>query len=259
MDLSIIVPGIRPHLWQAMYDSVAASIGSYTWEMIFVGPCGDLIWDTLPNARFIKDYGCPSRCTQLGTTVANGDLFTWASDDGLFIPNGLSEAIRLYNTLPSTFTQIVMRYYEGLNKTGKQDNNQPMEYWTAHFHPTLRLSTIKPRWLTAPLGMMNTHLFRQLGGFDTRFEHINMCCHDLSFRIQYHGGTLHLSPEAILDCDFSLISDPKSGAILSGTYLENDLPLFNQIYSQDPNRKVDYDNWMQANPVWPRRFKVEAL
>ena len=103
--------------------------------------------------------------------------------------------------------------------------------------------------------MLQTEYFRELGGFDCRFENINMCCHDLSFRIQHNGGQLLLPPKHIMWNEWS----SEHGGIIVDSYFEHDFPLFKNMYEQEDllnhRSKLDYYNWMyNASPVWERRF-----
>lgn len=262
-DLTIVVPGIRPGGWERLWKTAERSIGKFTFEIIFVGPLQpsqELL--TKPNVRYIEDYGSATRCTQLGTLLATGRLFTWASDDGYFIENALEEAIQLYwdiasNTLAENH-QIVMRYLEGPNFQGNP-LAMPDDYWRAHHHASLRLPGIPSHFLTAPLGMLSLQTFKDYGGFDCRFEHITLVCVDLSFRLQRDGGKLYLSPTLVLNCDKGSYEENSPVEI---AYRDNDLPLFQKIYS-DPDalksRYVKFNNWADASPIWKRRYVLISL
>jgi len=93
-----------------------------------------------------------------------------------------------------------------------------------------------------------------MGGFDCRFENINMCCNDLSFRIQHDGGNLHLPPKHIMWNGLSVV-----GGIILESFFEHDKSLFDSIYKNDnildTRRYLDYYNWVyNTDPVWSRRF-----
>jgi hypothetical protein len=187
--------------------------------------------------------------------VAEGELFTWASDDGYFMEDSLETAILQYRALvpQHKYVEIIMRYYEGAGFTGQ--NSMVGAYWNVHTHQSLVLPGIPSQFKIAPLGMLALKDFVELGGFDTRFEHINMCCHDLAFRIQYLGGSVVESTKVVLNCDKEAY-DPDSPVELA--YLANDLPLFNALYNNPKilsERRVNYNNWADTSPVWHRRFK----
>ena len=73
--------------------------------------------------------------------------------------------------------------------------------------------------------------FRKLGGFDCRWEHLNMNTHDLAFRAQRDGSKFHFSPNLVLTCDWN----PNEGDHIpvQAAYHANDAPLFQQVYRED--------------------------
>ena len=251
-DLSIIIPTINPNLLIELYDQLISSVGSpYTFELICVGPLippKELIEKS--NFKFYVDAGCPSRCLQLGSCFAEGNLITILSDDCRFCKNAISECIQLLYSKTQK-DGINLRYSEGVNYTGNNDEIE--EYWTAGFHGDLILPGIKPDWKLALCFMYYLSYFRELGGLDCRFEHTNMNTHDLAFRIQKNGGVIYPSPSKVSSINFNW---PSATGIMYRTYIENDLPLFQQLYSvDDPNRiKINYDNWMNVPNKWPRRY-----
>jgi hypothetical protein len=251
-DLSICLPGIRNHLWETLYDSATHSIGRYSFEMVIVGP-----YDPPPslaarsNFKFIRDFGSPARCAQIGTTVCQGKLMTWASDDGMFVQKALEKAIDLWHQSGDRRNEIIMRYTEG---TGYSGRTMPDWYWIPHRHPDLNYPGVKMGWLTAGVGMFDLEYFRELGGWDCRYEHLNMCCHDLSFRCQKDGGTLLPSPTDVMGCDWN----PNQGdhVPVYEAFIHNDQALFREMYSQPDDRiRIPYDNWKDSPAVWARRFK----
>jgi len=247
MDLSIVLPGIRRQNWEALYNSAYEAAPDLDWEMIIVGP-GHYpeFMRGKPNFRFISDWGPPARCAQIGVLAAEGVYMTWASDDGVFIPLGLQKAWEVLDN--KAFEDgVIMRYREG-------GNSQTGEYWNAWTHADLRLPGVKNHYKIAPVAMYETEFFMCMGGWDCRFEHLNMCCHDLAFRVQNVGGRFYESPIEILDCTWDVHCEEYQP--VRRAYLETDLPLWNQMYGEkDPERKeIDYNNWLDCYPVWEKRF-----
>lgn len=263
---------MRPGKWQQIYDTIEASVEPYTYEAIFVGPYVDEI-PAVPNVRTVKEFGCPSRCVQIAALIASGRYMTWGSDDGFYEPLALGECIKLLDEKgrgennTNLHDEIVVRYIEGLNNDPslfEDGENNPhyrgphpelrLGYWHAHFHDDLRLSGIDNTTRVAPLGMLATSSFKGLGGFDCRMQHINMSCIDLSLRLQKSAPDrkLLVSPNFVMKCDF----DPNNHKVWN-VMKENDGPLFKSMY-QDNTRKprIDYNNWIQAEPVWGRRWEV---
>lgn len=285
IDLSIIIPSIRPEKWKEIYDSVESSVVPYSYEVIFIGPYAKEI-PNLPDIKTIVDYGCPSRCVQIASIVAAGRYMTWGSDDGTYQPGALGECITLLDehiTIPSydelTITpyanlndEVIVKYVEGLNNdpTLFEDGDKnphyrgphpeaKLGYWHYHFHDATRFDSFPIDMRTAPLGMLSTKLFKTLGGFDCRMQHINMTCHDLSIRLQKYDGKLLVSPNFVLKCDF----DPNNNKVW-GAHHEVDFPLFKSLYETPEvaiNRqiRIDFNNWMDAEPFWARRWEVKKL
>jgi len=250
-DLSIIIPGIRTEKWQEVYDSCVSSCGDMPFELITVGPSPtpEFLRDA-DNYRHIQDYGAPARSAQIGTMFAQGEIMTWGSDDGIFTKDSLKKSVELLKSLTRD-DGIIIRYSEGVNRSGTMPDDS---YWVARTHADQRLPGVLETFRIAPVGMYYLDRFRSLGGWDCRFEHLNMCCHDLAFRIQKSGGKLELSPDLVHVCDFTPGTELQ--VPVQRAYNENDLPLFQAMYSEyDPNRiKIDYNNWAETPSVWSKRF-----
>ena len=248
--LSVCLPAHRTHLWENFYNSLVESIGNkYSWELIMVGPKDhpSFVRDK-PHVKFIKDFGSPSRCGQMATTEATGELMMMASDDGLFVRGAIEQSIDLMNTLPRKDV-LALRFTEGRDYKGA-----PMhpEYWMAHHHPPLRV--VPPDYKIILLGMFRLDYFREMGGWDCRFEHLNMNGHDLAFRMQKNGTTVHMSPGLVCNHNWN----PNSGDHIpvQAAYDNCDLKLFREITAPGHDRplKIDYDNWKKSPKVWKRRF-----
>lgn len=256
-NLAICLPGIRIENWEKLYDSAIESVRPYLFEMIIVGPnfpSPNLL--SKQNFKFIQDYGSPARCAQIATTQTNSEYIVWGSDDGLFTPNSLGECLNMfynhnnYNIDPNK-DEIIIKYSEGSMSSGGSKN----EYYNARHHNDLKLPGVKEKFKIAPVGMLKLDYFRWLGGLDCRYEHLNMNAIDLSFRIQNNGGNLHLSPNVVMNCSW----EPNTSGIhapVHYAHLENDLPLFREMWGKENNTvRIDYDNWKNSPEKWPRRFE----
>jgi len=250
-ELSIVIPGIRTESWQELYDSCVASCEDVPFELITIGPSPtpEFLRDK-KNYRHIQDYGAPARCAQIGTLFAQGEIMTWGSDDGVFMGGSLKKCTELLKSL-SREDGVIIRYSEGVGRSGTMP---PDNYWTARTHADQRLPGVLETYKIAPVGMYYLDRFRTLGGWDCRFEHLNMCCHDLAFRLQKSGGKLEMSPDLTHICDFTPGSELQIP--VQRAYHENDLPLFQAMYLEyDPARiKIDYNNWIDSPSVWDKRF-----
>jgi hypothetical protein len=227
--LSICLPAIRTHLWENFYQSIVSSVGEHSWQLIMVGPNDPPpFFNDKTNFKYIKDYGSPSRCGLIAASIAEGELMMWGSDDGIFTNNSIAACIE-----------------------------KPMhhDYWMAHHHPTLRV--VPEHYKILMVGMFKLEYFRELGGWDCRFEHLNMNTHDLSFRLQNDGGKIYESDMYVCNHDWN----PNQGDHIpvQQAYEQNDLALFQQIY-KEPNSylerpiKIDYFNWNKSPTIWRRRF-----
>ena len=256
IDLSVIVPSIRVANLPALHASLEASCAPHSFEMVVVSPYeipAELL--SKPNVKYLNDFGCPSRCVQRGSTIAEGHLVMWMSDDAESSKAGsLGECISLFQN--GTITEkdaICLRYVEGDN----DESVFPDEYWSAHTHPDQRLTGIPSHYKIAPLGLYSLSFFRSIGGLDCQWEHINYNLHDLAFRLQRNGGNIYLSPSYCAKFYWSWITSD-SGPVQEA-WRCNDKDLFAQVYSQDQSSriKINYENWKQSPEKWKRRFGNE--
>lgn len=250
-DLSIIIPSIRVANLAKIHFMIEQAMGPYSFQMIVVGPY-DLPQDiaSKENVKFMKDFGSPSRCVQMGSTIAEGTYMCWMSDDCTFItPQSLGQCIQVLEGMTEK-DGMTLRYFEG-------DGNGefPLDYWRAKHHGDMQaLAGVSDTHKIAPLGMYRTSYFRQIGGLDCRWEHINMCTHDLAFRVQNAGGIIAVSPSTVARFYWSWhTADAKP---VQRAYFETDSPLFKEVWSQDQSQRIqiDYWNWMNMPDRWGKRF-----
>ncbi len=251
--VSICLPAMRTHLWEMFYNSIIPSVGDYSWELILVGPNDPPpFFSEKKNFKFLKDYGTPARCGQIATSMAEGELMMWGSDDGIFTEDSISMCIKQHENLGYK-DAIALRYTEGRNYSGPPMHQQ---YWTAHHHPTLRV--VPSNYKILMVGMFKLDYFRELGGWDCRFEHLNMNTHDLSFRVQNDGGVIHESEKYV--CNHNWNPNEGDHIPVQEAYDKNDLALFQKIYHNrnsaylERPTKIDYFNWTNSPRVWKRRF-----
>ena len=80
-SISIILPGIRKENWINLYNSIKTST-TRDFELIIVGPYEPDEWLlNQSNIIFVKDFGNPVRCQNIGIELASKKYITWASDD----------------------------------------------------------------------------------------------------------------------------------------------------------------------------------
>lgn len=256
--LSFIIPSVRTEKWPAIYESLQKSCTKSPFELIFIGPTYNNNIDNLKNVKFVRDYGCPSRALQIGSLIAEGEVISCGSDDGVFIENKMDEVINIFQT-ESLTARVFMNLVYSEGDEWLRGNDEKISattlYYTCHHHNDLKQAGIDPNQQFGLFFLMYTADYRYLGGIDCRMEHINSNLIDLSLRAQKIGMKLVHSPHAlILECQYG--RTVHTSAVINA-YFNNDLPLFTSIYStkesadKRPNL-INYDNWQQADTVWAR-------
>jgi|688.fasta_scaffold01881_25 hypothetical protein len=254
-DISIIMPAIRVPRWDHMYDTISKSCKKYSFELVICGPFGlTEKLSKLQNVKAIIDYGSPSRCAQIAAVNASGKLLAHLVDDAIFLEDSLDEAIDLYYEKCGKKDMVNLRYTEGLDHKGEEI---PLEYWTAWYHPALRLPGVPSDYKMSCHHIIDKEYFSEIGGYDCSYEYQNFNLHDFMFRVQYDGGKVFDSITRVTNCDHYPNGMVDHRAIEEAMD-QNDFPLFRQMYSNPEilkTRKVHVDNWQETSPIWTRRFK----
>lgn len=258
IDLSIIIPSIRPQVWTSLAEDINKSLESYgnypphDYELIFVGPQKSA---TLPSrSLWIQSYRCPAACLQQGADIARGKYICWLPDDIRMEPEALVRCLNLIRNYDNK-DGIIIKYSEGENFSGQQHVWDA--YWTAITHDGLRFAQVRSHWKIAPVFMYNTNYFKELGGLDCRFEHVNLNTADLAFRAQLNGSHLMSSPTKVFAADWNPNTHDGDHKSVQAAYEENDLPLFKSIWDAsllDRSIKIDFNNWKNTDEKWVRRF-----
>ena len=257
LDFSVFLAGIRPQNWLALYESIKVST-QREFELIFVGPHGlpDEMKD-LPNVKFVQDYGCPTRCFQIGMSECSAPYAVWGADDGVFLNNGaIDKAFDVLSALPPSKKNLIsFKYYEGddvLNRAIHKGS----DYWRLGYHQYyMDFGTIPSHYLLLMTALVDREYMLEIGGWDCRFKHLGMGANDLAIRIQRDGANVILGEAFMV---ISHISGPIGDHVpIHDSHVQEDMPLFASIYS-DPNvvnrTKIDFDNWKESPEVWDRRF-----
>ena len=258
-DFSVFLAGIRPQNWLALYTSIKDSTQK-TFELIFVGPYN--LPDTLkgiPNVKFIQDYGCPTRCYQLGLLASASPYVVFVADDGVLLNNGaIDNAFKILESTPLPHKNIVsFRYYEGpiVPDTGISKLN----YWKFSGHSFYKKFYFSQNYYLVMNALISREYMIEAGGWDCRFKHIGMGCNDLAIRMQRDGANITLGDY------FMHVEGSVPGVVWGGgdhkpiydSHCEEDVPLFKNIYS-DSNSvsriKINVNNWNESPLVWTRRF-----
>lgn len=255
MKLSLIVPSINGK-WNRLYNNLLSSCSNYNFELIGIGPkFPEAEMEDIKNFKFIHDFGCPSRSLQLSAMIAEGEYIAWCSEDSIIQDNAINECIKYADEKMSKNDMMSLRYSEGQNYSGNQDEQD--WYWIAGNHNDLVLPGIKKEWRICPLFLCPLQLFFNHGGLDCRFEHINLNVHDLAFAVQNAGGTIHMSPIKVFSVNWSPDNQSESYSPVFLAYHMNDRPLLSSLYSDSNytnNRNINIHNWRTQSPIWPRRY-----
>ncbi|MHA2279420.1 MAG: hypothetical protein ACXAC5_00815 [Promethearchaeota archaeon] len=220
------------------------------YEFIIVSP-----YDLPPelegkkNVKLIKDWGCPSRCSQIGLMHSQGEYVVWCADDGLFC-SGLAIDKAL---------DIIPKHKKGVAMLLYQEGPRPMRkgYWNIDFHASLRQKYVPKGYTLIMTALIRRDYLVELGGWDCGFEQLGVASPDLAIRLQNDGAEVIVG-ENFMHLDIIKGKGQGHGPIVEAIF-QNDIPYFTDIYS-DPisatRTKIDFDNWKQTEEVWSRRFKA---
>ncbi len=272
MKLSIFLAGYRTQNWLKLYESISNITIMTDYELVFVGPY------PLPeelqgkeNVRFIHDFGCPSRCYQLGLLHSQGEYVVWAADDGVFtrglaidkalesMPQHRKGAVSLTFVEGATSKQrmfgskVKNRVKKKFEKQ-KEKNPRSME-WVMGKNPFLVMPEISGHYLVIMNALIRRDYLVEIGGWDCRFEHIAIGSNDLAVRLQNDGAEVIMGEEFM---DLTQELSTKDHRPIEEAHIQNDMGLMQKLYNDPAYRgktKIDFNNWKQAEKVWSRRFK----
>lgn len=254
VDLTIILPSREPDKWARLYNEISASVGQFSFEVIAVGPFyPPKELENVLNFRYIQEWSCPSRAFMVAATIADSKYISWIPSDCIVFPGEFSECIKLLKNQTKK-DGVILRYSEGPGFSGTQHLED--SYWKARTHGDLQLKWIEDGWNIAPLFMYNLEYFREMGGLDCEFYHLNMQQHSFAFKIQKNGGKLFLSPGRVLASDWQPWVGHE-GEIMRIAYQTNDAPKFTAMWNGEnfPNLDWGWDNWRKAKAFWELRYK----
>ena len=252
MDLSVIVPSIRPQNLRRLYDSIISSTNGNDFEMIVISPYP--LPDDLQGKNFslITDFGSPVRCMQLGLLKCQGKYTTWAADDGAFTIGSLKIALDNLKEKPDNHV-IIGKYYEG---EGENPFMNTRKYYLINTHDGSKSKHIPKDCLMVMEGVLSTSLLKEIGGWDCQFEVCPMAFLDLSIRLYRAKAVITLQDEVMFECSHLPGHDGDHGPV-HDAQTGHDEPIFKGIYSQSEcsqRTKIDLNNWESSPARWKRRF-----
>lgn len=255
MKLSMILPGIRAGNWLRFYESIEKSTKE-SFELIIISPY-DLPYTmrNKKNVKYIKDFGSPVRCQQLGLLQCEGEWVAWGADDGYFLPGALDIA---FNNLEGKDSKTVLigKYHEG---NASPDMNT-IHYYYIYTHDSSRCPFIPKDCLMLMVGLVSREEIMKIGGFDCSFEALPMAFNDISIRLYNDKCSFIFQSEVMLKCGHmpGLEGDH---APIHNAQVYYDTPRFKMIYSFEKSQEriiIPLDNWKKSPEVWERRFGNKA-
>lgn len=254
-QISMIIPAIRPSLYQGVYDSFLNAWHG-TAEIIFISPYDLPILKKVPrvDVRWFRDFGCPSRALQIGAINAKSDLLSFCTDDCIFDSDTMNKAYRTYQKADNYKTVVVCKYTE--SDHWSKWMLTPWYYY-AWYHADFHHFNIPFHFKLFMNGLVSKKLFKETGGFDCKYESMAYCYNDWSMRAQFYGANFVIERDRLDHCSWQDGNSSDHGPV-ARSCTEHDAPLFRGVYWAKrfkPVIKIPIDNWKNVASKWPRRFQ----
>lgn len=243
MKLSIIIPSIRTDKWPTLIESIEKACKLNSFEIIFVGPKHHDVMYERKNVKFVRDFGHPNRCQQIGLLLSEGEIVTWGSDDGLYMEDSIDNCLSLIDK--ENLDYLSTGYKEGGNSAVSNFSIRSCYYSGPH---------VNQNWYIFNVGFVKRKLL-ELVNFDTTFEVTCIGHADLACRIQNLSSNGKVIKDEILVCEHMEGSSGDHGPIFeSQTYHDQDL--FYRKYCGHNFNNVKWNDWKSnTETIWSRRFK----
>lgn len=262
-EISIIMPAIRRNRWLSFYRSLCSST-KRSFELIIVGPFapeGELA--NVLNIKYIRDFGCPTRCANMGLLISEGDIFFGLmSDDAILQEGMLDKNIEMFLAMqtPRKKNVISCCSLEGINGTHKIKYGR--DYYTINGINQASVTSspyIPNDWLMMNGCVADLSYIKELGGWDSSFFGAAMASCDLAIRAQIDGAVFQFSEEVTFDLDW-MPGTSGDHAPIHYSQIDHDEPLFKKKYHQpleNISPRIDINNWQKSPAIWTMRYKVE--
>lgn len=248
MDLSIVIPSIRTYNWYELLSSIKSSCKNYSYEVIFVGP--EKAEEQLPNnVKFIRDFGSPNRCQQLGMIMSEGTVVTWGSDDCMYTPNSIDKCLK--PILDDKTHQVVITNYTEAGSQAVENFNINKCY--------PKCKNVRDEWVIFNTAFMLGGVFDYSGGFDCSFDVTCVGHADLAARVQALGWVPEVLNINLLSCSH-MPNTTGDHAPVHYAQLTKDIPNYLTKWNNDfpPQYRIDKDNWKSSETVWSRRWQTSV-
>lgn len=188
-SLSIIIPSIRIQNWQNLIKSISVSCTKYPYEIIFVGPLYNNYIDDYTNIKFIRDFGSPNRCQQIGSLLAENEYIHFGSDDCIYKPFSIDNAMDLMAKTPI----ITCNYSE--------DGNIQNTMKIIEAYGNNKFLEIKDDWVYFNVPFIKLDIFK-IFNFDCKYQTTCWGHTNLAARVQnkISQSLIGIYPESIFEC-----------------------------------------------------------
>jgi hypothetical protein len=270
MKLSIFLAGFRNQNWVELYESIPNTTTLTDYEVVFVGPYAPPPGlAEKENVVFVKDFGCPSRCYQLGLLHSRGEYVVWATDDGIFSPGLAVDAA--FASIPKhrkglvsfTFTEgataeqrmfgqgIPESLKRAVDKMKRASTDMKMVFGE---NPALSMCG-NAHYKVVMNALIRNDYLKEIGGWDCRFAHIGVGSNDLAVRLQNDGAEVVMGGRFM---DLTQEWSSQDHLPIENTHAD-DMALLSSIYPAPRARtNIDFDNWKLAPDRWSRRQFKES-
>ena len=254
IDISILMPAIRRENWNRVYQSILGST-KRSFELIIVSPFP--LTDELQglvNVKYVKDFGSPVRCSNIGALLAEGKYFyPTHADDGYFIKDSIDNNIKVLEDMGNDKKNIVACKYSESDGLTHPERYQDDDYYKlVNAYPVSR-DIIPKDWLIFNSVFWHREYFDEFGGWDSSYGACPMSHADLAIRAQRDGAIVKLSNYPLTQNDHG----QNDHGPIEVAQLQYDAPRFRYRYSQPLDTypiKIKHDNWKEADRVWKFRF-----
>ncbi len=256
-DISIVISSIRVNLLEDLYASISTSFHG-SWELVIVGPY-DISEELMNkgNVKYIKDFGSPTRCWNIGVLNSAGNYIHLSCDDATYYPNVLDECFSSLDKDNYKY-MVLTKYLEG----DSEDGNEHMKkdaYYHLKEHALIRniIERMGKDYLLLNNFIISKKLLLELGVLDCEYEAFSMALVDFSIRTFNYGAEIVIHPNPVFKVTF-LWGDAGDHGPVNKAHNDHDIPLFFTTYAYHHNfnrTKVDINNWEKSPEKWQRRFK----